>query len=122
LSPARSISVRLADGVSCPDDFPKRSSKITVPSNTNVRLLLDNEQLTTGYFTLLYSKGKDAEITIGYAEALYEKKIEPTTKSYSLHVKGHQDIIDGKIFIGYEDKIIADGKEDRNFTSLWWRT
>ncbi|MDR1161051.1 MAG: alpha-L-rhamnosidase N-terminal domain-containing protein [Tannerellaceae bacterium] len=118
----RLASVRLAEGVSCPDDFPKRSSKITIPANASVRLLLDNEQLTTGYFTLLYSKGKAAEITIGYAEALYEEKIAPTTKSYSLHVKGHRDIIDGKKFIGYEDKVIADGEEDRSFTPLWWRT
>lgn len=118
----RLASVRLADGVVCSNDFPKRSSKVTIPANTKVRLLLDNEQLTTGYFTLLYSKGKDAEITIGYTEALYEKEKEATTKSYELNAKGHRDVIDEKLFIGYEDKIIADGKDDRNFTTLWWRT
>ncbi len=118
----RLASVRIAEGIKCPKDFPRRTAPITIPANTNVRLLLDNQQLTTGYLSVLYSKGKDAEIKIGYAEALYEEKSEATTKSYWLNPKGHRDNIDGKIFIGYEDKIIADGGDAREFTTLWWRT
>ncbi|MDR1402240.1 MAG: alpha-L-rhamnosidase N-terminal domain-containing protein [Tannerellaceae bacterium] len=118
----RLASVRRAEGMRCASDFPKRSSKITIPANSKARLLLDNEQLTTGYFTLLYSRGKDAEITIGYAEALYENRRAATTKSYDLYTKGHRDVVDGKLFMGYEDKVIADGSENRNFTTLWWRT
>ncbi|MDH6304167.1 alpha-L-rhamnosidase [Parabacteroides sp. PF5-5] len=115
-------SVRIAEGVKCPDDFPKRSASFCIPANTKARLLLDNQQLTTGYFSFLYSQGKDAEITIAYAEALHEDSSESTTKSYSLNPKGHRDRIDGKLFIGYADKIIADGGENRDFTTLWWRT
>ncbi|MDR0429932.1 MAG: alpha-L-rhamnosidase N-terminal domain-containing protein [Tannerellaceae bacterium] len=118
----RLANVRIKEGVTCSDDFPKRSSRITVPANTKARLLLDNQQLTTGYFSFLYSQGKDTEITIGYTEALYEDKKEATTKSYDLNTKGHRDVVDGKKFIGYEDKIIADGGTGRNFTTLWWRT
>ncbi len=118
----RFAKVSLAEGIRCPDDFPKRTTAVTIPPNSKVRLLLDNQQLTTGYLSLLYSKGKDAEIRIGYAEALYEDKSESTTKSYSLNPKGNRDDIKGKIFIGYEDKLIADGGTNRDYTTLWWRT
>ena len=85
-------------------------------------MLLDNQQLTTGYLSLLFSGGKNAEVVIGYAEALYEDTRLPTTKSYRLNVKNHRDEVNNKLFIGYEDKLIADGGEHRAFTSLWWRT
>lgn len=45
-----------------------------------------------------------------------------TTKSYSFPAKGNRDEVEGKRFIGYEDKVIADGGEGRDFTTLWWRT
>jgi hypothetical protein len=118
----RLSSVRISEGIASPNDFLKRPVSLVIPANTSVLLLLDNRQLTTGYFSLLFSKGSNAEITIGYAEALYEAQESATTKSYSLNTKGNRDDIEGKRFLGYEDKIIADGGEDRSFTSLWWRT
>lgn len=114
--------VRTAEGVQCPGGFPQRAEPLTIPAHAEVRLLLDNDKLTTGYLTLLFGKGKDAEVRIAYAEALYQQKQEPTTKSYSLNGKGNRDELTDKKFIGYADKIIADGGVDRNFTSLWWRT
>ena len=111
-----------AEGIACPPDFPKRSVPVLIPAHSSVRLLLDNQQLTTGYFSLLLSGGKDAEVRVGYAEALYEDNSRSTTKSYSLNVKNHRDDVKGKRFIGYEDKLVADGGEGRSFTSLWWRT
>lgn len=108
-------TVRLAEGIDIPDNFLQQQSDIIIPANTKVRFLLDNETLTTGYLSLLFSQGKDAEITIGYAEALYEDN-NPNNS------KGNRNEIEGKHFIGYEDKIIADGGELRNFTTLWWRT
>lgn len=118
----RLASVRLAEGVKYPAAFLKEKTAFTIPANTKVRLLLDNEKLTTGYLSLLFSKGRDAEISVGYAEALYEDKVSGTTKSYSLPVKGNRNDIKGKRFVGYEDKVIADGGSGRSFTSLWWRT
>jgi len=115
-------SVRLAEGVDCPSTFPSQPTSIIIPANKKVRLLLDHKQLTTGYLSLLFSKGKNAEIRIGYTEALYMENKEATTKAYHLNPKKNRDVIDGKIFIGYEDKIIADGESNREFTTLWWRT
>ncbi|MDH6358611.1 alpha-L-rhamnosidase C-terminal domain-containing protein [Parabacteroides sp. PF5-9] len=118
----RFTSVKLAEGINPPNSYPAQPTKITVPANTKVHLLLDNSRLTTGYLSLFFSQGKDAEIVIGYAEALYKNEEKATTKSYSLNAKGHRDEVVGKRFIGYEDKIIADGGNNRAFTSLWWRT
>jgi hypothetical protein len=53
---------------------------------------------------------------------MYEDKVDKTTKSYSLPVKGHRDSIEGKKMIGYEDRLLPDGGDGRSFTSLWWRT
>ncbi len=118
----RLSAVRQAEGINCPADFLKKPVSLTIPAHTKVRLLLDHNQLTTGYFSLLFSKGKAAEVTVGYAEALYEDKVSATTKTYSLNTKGNRNEVAGKRFIGYEDKLIADGGENRLFTSLWWRT
>lgn len=122
MSMERLSRVRSAEGIQCPAGFLRSPEPLTIPAHTEVRLLLDNDKLTTGYFTLAFSQGKNAEVKIGYAEALYQQKIEPTTKSYSLNGKGHRDELADKKFIGYADKIVADGGKDRNFTSLWWRT
>lgn len=118
----RFSAVRLSEGVKVPPAFLKEPAAVTIPARTKVRLLLDRGQLTTGYFSLLFSKGRNAEITIGYAEALYENVTDETARSYSHPVKGHRDEVKNKRFIGYEDKIIADGGESRLFTPLWWRT
>ncbi len=115
-------AVRISEGVKIPAGFLKTKTSLTVPANSKVHLLLDNGKLTTGYLSLLFSRGKNAEITIAYAEALYEGKEQGTTKSYSLPAKGNRDEVEGKRFIGYEDKVIADGGEGRDFTTLWWRT
>lgn len=105
--------VRISEGVNVSSDFPETPDDIVIPANSSARLILDNEQLTIGYLTLLFSSGLDAEITISYAEALY----------YMDGInKGNRDDIEGKQFLGYQDRIIADGGENRSFTTLWWRT
>ena len=122
LQSERFEAVRISEGVKVPDGFLKTETSLTVPANSKVHLLLDNGKLTTGYLSLLFSRGKNAEIAIAYAEALYEGKEKGTTKSYSLPAKGNRNEVEGKRFIGYEDKVIADGGEGRDFTTLWWRT
>ncbi|GHU56975.1 hypothetical protein FACS189411_09140 [Bacteroidia bacterium] len=118
----RLSKVVTAEGITCPKEFLKQPVKVVVPAHSHVRFLLDNEQLTTGYLSFLYSRGKDAEIRIGYAEALYQDNSLATTKSYRLNGKQDRNDVKGKIFLGYEDKILADGGEGHSFTSLWWRT
>ena len=113
---------------------------ITVPAHTKTELLLDNKVLTNAYFRLKMSGGKDARVRIGYAESLYipapEQRPAPTPEqlaqipeeywSYVLVPqtlgKGNRNEVEGKIFIGREDQIIANGAADQLFTTLSWRT
>ena len=105
--------LRKAEGMAAPAGFPEKSGNWTIPASSKVSLLLDQTYLTTAYLNLTFSKGRNADITIKYAESLYDEL--PVSK-------GNRDEIEGKIFFGYDDKIIADGGEQRLFTSLWWRT
>lgn len=51
---------------------------------------------------------------MGYTEAYYS---DP-----ALGLKEDRNGLEGKTFIGYEDKIICDGGIGRVYASLWWRT
>ena len=102
------------NGITIPKGWPARQAKVTIPANRQVELLLDQEELTNGFFQLNFSKGKDAAISIGYAEALYTD--EQGQK------KGNRDEVEGKHFIGRSDHLISNGKDNQQFTSLDWRT
>lgn len=115
MRPERFKRIRSAEGIEVPADFPAGKAPLTIPSGSRVTLLLDNDSLTTGYLHLDFAGGKDAEITIAYAEALFEDPEKGLAK-------GNRNETDGKHFLGYEDKIVADGGADRTFTPLWWRT
>ncbi len=85
-----------------------------VAPGDSVSFLIDNKELTTGYPRLHFSGGAGAEITLGYAEALYEQD-----KGWA---KGDRSVTTGKQFVGYQDVILPDGGADRSFEPLWWRT
>lgn len=102
------------NGITIPKGWPARQAKVTIPANRQVELLLDQEELTNGFFQLNFSKGKNAAISIGYAEALYTD--EQGQK------KGNRNEVEGKYFIGRSDHLISNGKDNQQFTSLDWRT
>ncbi|MDR2499210.1 MAG: alpha-L-rhamnosidase N-terminal domain-containing protein [Tannerellaceae bacterium] len=110
-----------AEGISVPKDMLK-GSRLTIPARSTARILLDQGKLTTGYLSLLYSGGKNADIKIGYAEALYEFNSQSAMQSYQRNAKNNRNDVKGKTFIGYGDRIQADGGDKRSFTPLWWRT
>jgi hypothetical protein len=115
----RLAALRKADGVSVSGDFPATKTAVTIPANTTATLLLDQGFLTNTYPTLLFSKGKDAGISLSYAEALYIPRNEQLKTGGG---KGNRNEVEGKIFIGKIDSIIADGSDGQQYTSLWWRT
>lgn len=115
----RLSALRKADGIEIPASFPAIKTAFIIPSNTSVTLLLDQSFLTNAYPTLLFSKGKDAGISLSYAEALYTPE---NKKTKSGRGKGNRNDIDGKIFIGKKDSILADGTSNQQYTSLTWRT
>lgn len=123
LKEQRLKSLRNNGGLVVPAGFMEKKVSITIPANTKTSLLLDNGTLTNAYQNLLFSKGKDAGITLGYAEALYKGDPEILKQSWLPTLpKENRNQVNGKIFIGKKDSIFSNGKDDQEFTSLWWRT
>ena len=125
--PAREVimqrlkAMRRADGVSLPSTFPAEKGAITIPAHTKATILLDQTYLTNAYPTIIFSKGKDAGISMSYAEGMYT--IEPDNKNWRTQGrKGNRDEIEGKRFVGRKDSIISDGSSGQQFTPLNWRT
>jgi len=84
----------------------------TIPPKTEVEVLLDQTHLTTAYPELTVSGGKGSEITLVYAEALFDNRGE----------KGNRNEIDGKQIQGYYDCFLPDGGSRRLYRPLWFRT
>ena len=111
--PIRMARVRKAEGITPPAEFPARKAPFAVPARTKVKLLIDQNHLTTAYPELVVSRGKGARISLRYAEALWLK---------GKREKGNRDEIEGTEFFGYQDVFIAGGGEHRLWSALFWRT
>lgn len=111
----RIIKLRSAIGMSFPSTFPEKKTSVTIPANTTIALLLDQTFETNAYVTLNFSGGKDAGISLGYAESLFEKGSKGTRK-------GNRNEVEGKDFVGRKDSLIADGSAGQSFTTLNFRT
>jgi alpha-L-rhamnosidase len=113
----RIATLRKAEGVNVPKSFPAVKTALTIPANTSATLLLDQTFLTNAFLTLSFSKGKNAAIKLSYAEALFS-----SLKGREGTVKGNRNEVEGKLFAGRRDSIIADGSAGQTFTTLAWRT
>ena len=82
------------------------------PPKTKTSLLLDQGVLTNAYSQLLISKGRNAVITLTYAEAMFDQKME----------KGNRNVVDGKRLIGISDRYVSDGGNFRMYSPLHYRT
>ena len=105
--------LRSAIGVNVPATFPAEKTAVTIPANTTAYLLLDQTFETNAYITFNFSGGKDAGISLGYAETLYDK---------GTHRKSNRNDVDGKEFIGRIDSLISNGSHGQTFTTLNFRT
>lgn len=113
--------MRKADGVTLPPAFPAAKAPFTIPPHTKASILLDQTYLTNAYPTLVFSKGKDAGISMAYAEGMYY--IESNNHDWrSQGRKGNRNEIEGKRFVGRKDSIISDGSSGQHFSPLNWRT
>lgn len=108
--------LRKATGLPVPAGFPTNKIPLTVPANTKLTLLLDQTYLTNAYVTLHFSKGKNAGISIGYAESMFTE-----FTSYGPR-KGNRNEVEGKIFHGRKDSLIANGNDHQSYTNLNFRT
>jgi len=114
-------ALRKAVGVNLPSTFPAQPGAVTIPANTKATILLDQTYLTNAYPTIIFSKGKDAGISMSYAEGMYI--IEHGNKNWRAQGrKGNRNEIDGKRFVGRKDSLISDGSDKQKFTPFNWRT
>lgn len=112
LKDQRFSSIRRTDGPQAPDGFLQGKTKWVIPAHQKLIVLLDQGSLTTAYPELTVSKGKGSRIKLIYSEALYDAQ----------GIKGHRNEMDGKVIKGYADVFTADGGDNRQFRSLWFRT
>jgi hypothetical protein len=108
--------LRKVTGITVPSEFPAAKAAVTIPAHTTATLLLDQTYNTNAYLTLHFSKGKDAGISIRYAESL----VAEITK-YG-HRKGNRNDVEGKIFSGREDSLVSNGSDGQSYTNLNFRT
>ncbi|MBS7564722.1 alpha-rhamnosidase [Mucilaginibacter sp. Bleaf8] len=111
----RLLKLRSAVGVDVPPAFPAEKAPITIPAHTTAMVLLDQTFETNAYVTLNFSGGKDAGISLGYAESFYEKGSKGV-------IKGNRNYVEGKEFVGRTDSLIGDGSKGQSFTTLNFRT
>lgn len=99
-----------AEGITPVPSFP--AGPLEVSANSHVTLLLDHRTLQTAYPELTISGGRDAEIRLTYAEALYDAQGN----------KGNRNEIAGRHIEGITDHYISGGQASAVFEPLWWRT
>lgn len=109
------------EGINNINAFAKGQA-ITIPKNTKVSILLDNQTHTIGYPEMIFSKGKNAKIKVTYAEALFFKDSKERV-AHKGWEKGHRNKDwDKKEIRGIYDIIIADGGDKRKYQPLEMRT
>jgi len=107
----RFLKIRRSDITNIPAGFLMGKTPITISANSKVKLLIDQNVLTTAYPVLNFSKGRDSKIKLTYAESLFD----------SIGNKGNRNDIENKQITGNSDVIICDGENNRIFQTLWWR-
>ena len=111
-------SLRSSSGVQPPAAFPGKPASFVIPAATHAVLLLDQSSLTNAYLTLFFSGGRNAQISLRYAESLF---MDSPSKSGYLP-KGNRDQVAGKYLLGRKDSILSSGASHQQFTTLSWRT
>lgn len=121
LTPQRLQQVRSVSGITVPDGFPGISTKFEIPANSDITLLLDQGYLTNAYPVVQFSKGRNAQLAMGYAETLYD--IDTTIKDWrAQNHKSNRNEISGKFFCGVTDSLILNGRNEQQYSPLLYRT
>jgi alpha-L-rhamnosidase len=89
--------------------FPARS--VIVPARSRAKLLLRRDAMISAYPVLDVAGGRNAKISVGYSEALYDAQRR----------KGNRGEVGDRRLEGLRDTFLPDGAA-RSFAPLWWRT
>lgn len=121
LTQQRLHKIRLQQNINADDSFLQGNHAIKIPAYTTAHILFDQSFLTTAFPVLKFSKGKNADLVLTYAEALYVN--EPDSIDWrTQNQKGNRNEIEGKHIVGVKDEIISTGSDAQNFTALSFRT
>ena len=110
--PQRFYKISRSNLENIPQGFLNGDAPLTVPANSTVKILIDQNKLTTAFPVLHFAKGKQSKITITYAESLYQPDGN----------KGNRNETQNKHIVGNADIIICDGGTNRAYQPLYWRT
>jgi alpha-L-rhamnosidase len=91
-------------------------SALRVPPRKKYRAIIDLQDYFCAYPLMRVSQGKDARVTIGWAEALFQE----LTSTGPHGSKGNRNEIENRLFAGYADAFILDGGANRSYAPLWW--
>lgn len=120
LTPQRLQSIRRTN-IKADENFLQGNHAIKIPAYTTAHILFDQSFETTAFPVLNFSNGKNADISLTYAEALY--KNEPDSIDWrAQNQKGNRNEIEGKHIVGVKDEIISNGDAHQNFTALSFQT
>ncbi|MDR1525737.1 MAG: glycoside hydrolase family 78 protein [Tannerella sp.] len=103
--------VARSEGIPVATGFIQGKQPVVIPPHSKASLLLDYETVTLGFPELTLSGGKDAVVTLRYAENLLNPDLS----------KGDRNEIAGKHIRGLRDIIVADGRPDFRFSPTWYR-
>ncbi|MGN6533317.1 MAG: alpha-L-rhamnosidase-related protein, partial [Ginsengibacter sp.] len=104
--------VARTEGMNVNSNFLKGNAPLKVPAHSHEKILIDQSFETVGYPVLKVSGGKNSNVKLTYAEALFDKNGH----------KGNRNEIEGKTIIGLFDVFYPDGEKGRSFSPLWIRT
>ncbi len=93
------------------------SQAMTVPPGRTVSALWDLGEYYCGYSQAVLSGGEGGELSMTWAEALFERPLSRWSKH-----KGSRRELVGKFYRGPRDTFIADGGEGRSYRACWWRS
>ncbi len=121
LTQQRLHRIRKQQNINADENFLQGNHPIKIPANTMVHLLFDQSFETTAFPVLHFSNGKNADINLTYAEALYVNEAD-SIDWRTQNQKGNRNEIEGKHIVGVKDEIISNGNMQQTFTTLGFRT
>jgi len=101
-----------AEGVKASQAFVDGKELVVIPANSKASLLFDYKTVTMGFPELILSGGKDAKVTLRYAENLFADD----------RSRGDRNDLEGKHIVGLRDVIVPDGRDAFRFSPTWYRT
>lgn len=108
-----------ATGISGGGRFP--AAPITIAANSEASILIDAGRVLAAYPVLRTSGGVGGQVTVTYAEALYDPaRRRGGPKSPPLRFEDRARVADG-LALGLTDTFRTDGGQKRTLAPFWWR-